>query len=103
MNAVLDNFLVGVLLLVSVGYAVYKLGPRTLRRRILQSLSRAMAAAPVFLKLGRAAQKLDAASLGSAQGTCGGCDNCGTETSTEQQTSSGEIRIPVANIGRKGK
>jgi hypothetical protein len=103
MNAVLDNFLVGVLLLVSVGYAVYKLGPRTLRRRILQSLSRAMAAAPVFLKLGRAAQKLDAASAGKAQGACGGCDNCGTETSTEQQTSSGEIRIPVANIGRKGK
>jgi hypothetical protein len=103
MNAVLDNFLVGVLLLVSVGYAVYKLGPRTLRRRILQSLSRAMAAAPFFLKLGRAAQKLDAASLGSVQGACGGCDNCGTETSTEQQTSSSEIRIPVANIGRKGK
>jgi hypothetical protein len=103
MNAVLDNFLVGVLLLVSVGYAVYKLGPRTLRRRILQSLSRAMAAAPFFLKLGRAAQKLDAASLGSAQGACGGCDNCGTETSSEQRTSSGEIRIPVANIGRKGK
>jgi len=103
MNAVLDNSLVGALLLVSVGYAVYKLGPRTLRRRILQSLSRAMAAAPVFLKLGRAAQKLDAASLGSAQGACGGCDNCGTETSPEGQTSSGEIRIPVANIGRKGK
>jgi hypothetical protein len=103
MNAVLDNFLVGVLLLVSVAYAVYKLGPRTLRSRILQSLSRAMAAAPVFLKLGRAAQKLDAASAGKAQGACGGCDNCGTETSTEQQTSSGEVRIPVANIGRKGK
>jgi hypothetical protein len=101
MNAVLDNFLVGVLLLVSVGYAVYKLGPRTLKRRILQTLSRAMAATPVFLRLGRAAQKLDAASLGNAQGACGGCDNCGTESSSEPQPSSGDIKIPVAKIGRR--
>jgi hypothetical protein len=101
MNAVLDNFLVGVLLLASVGYAVYKLGPRSLRRRILQTLSRAMAATPVFLRLGRAAQKLDAASIGKAQGACGGCDNCGTETSSEQQTSSAEIKVPVAKIGRR--
>jgi hypothetical protein len=101
MNAVLDNFLVGVLLFVSVGYAVYKLGPRTLRRRILQTLSRAMAAAPVFLRLSRAAQKLDAASVRKAQGACGGCDNCGTETSSEPQTSSAEIKVPVAKIGRR--
>jgi uncharacterized protein DUF6587 len=101
MNPVLDNLLVGVLLLVSVGYAVYKLGPRTLKRRILQTFSRAMAAAPVSLKLGRAAQKLEAASLGSAQGACGGCDNCGTETSSEPQTSSAEIKVPVGKIGRR--
>jgi hypothetical protein len=102
MNAVLDNFLVGVLLLASVSYAVYKLGPRTLRSRILRTLSRAMAAAPVFLKFGGVAQKLDTASLGKAQGACGGCDNCGTESSAEAQPSSGEIKIPVARIGRRG-
>jgi hypothetical protein len=101
MNAVLDNFLVGVLLLVSVGYAVYKLGPRTLRSRILRTLSRAMAAAPASLKLGLVAQKLDAASLGKAQGACGGCDNCGTESSSEPQSSSAEIKVPVAKIGRR--
>ena len=44
MNAVLDNFLVGVLLLASVGYALYKLGPRTLRKRMLAALSRVMSA-----------------------------------------------------------
>ena len=101
MNAVLDNFLVGVLLLASVGYAVYKLGPRTLKRRILQTMSCAMAAAPVFLRLRRAAQKLDAASVSSAQGACGGCDNCGTESSAEPQSSSGEIKVPVEKIGRR--
>jgi hypothetical protein len=101
MNAVLDNSLVGVLLLASVGYAAYKLGPRTFKRRILQTLSRAMAAAPAYLKLTRAAQKLDAASAGKAQGACGGCDNCGTESASEPQSSSGEIKVPVANIGRR--
>jgi hypothetical protein len=101
MNTVLDNSLVGVLLLASVGYAVYKLGPRTLKRRILRSLSRATAAAPVFLRLGRVAQRLDAASAGKAQGACGGCDNCGTESSASPQPSSGEVKIPVAKIGRR--
>ena len=101
MNAVLDNFLVGVLLLASVSYAVYKLGPRALKRRILQTLSRATAAAPVFLRLGRVAQKLDATSSGSAQGACGGCDNCGTESSSEPQASSAEIKIPLAKIRRR--
>ena len=101
MNAVLDNFLVGVLLLVSVGYAVYKLGPRTLRKRILETMSRAMAAAPASLKLRRVVQKLDAASLGKAQGACGGCDNCGTESSSEPKVSSAEINVPVAKIGRR--
>jgi hypothetical protein len=101
MNAVLDNFLVGVLLLASVSYAVYKLGPRTLKRRILQTLSRAMAAAPAFFGLGRVAQKLDATSAGKAEGACGGCDNCGTESSSEPQPSSAEIKVPVEKIRRR--
>jgi hypothetical protein len=101
LNAVLDNFLVGVLLLASVSYAVYKLGPRTLRSRILRTLSRAVAAAPALFRLGRAAQKLDAASLAKAQGACGGCDNCGAESSSEPQPTSAEIKVPVAKIGRR--
>jgi hypothetical protein len=102
MNAVLDDSLVGVLLLASVGYAVYKLGPRTLKRRILQTISGAMAAAPAFFRLRLAAQKLDAASAaGTAQGACGGCDNCGSESSSEPQLSGGEIKVPVEKIGRR--
>src|SRR5258708_37922548 len=101
MNAVLDNFLVGVLLLASVSYAVYKLGPRTLKRRILQTLSCAMAAAPAFFRLGRAAQKLDAASVSSAQGACGGCENCGPQASARPQSSSAEIKVPARKIGRR--
>ena len=100
MNAVLDNFLVGVLLFISCGYALYKLGPRTLRKRMLGTLSRAMAAAPAFLRLGSAARRLTLASAGSA-GACGGCDNCGSESSSQPQPSSAEIKIPVANISRR--
>jgi hypothetical protein len=100
MNAVLDNFLVGALLLISCGYALYRLGPRTLRKRMLATLSRVMSAAPAFLRLGRAARRLTLASAGSA-GACGGCDNCGSETSSPPQSSSAEIKIRVANIGRR--
>jgi hypothetical protein len=101
MNAVLDNFLVSVLLLVSLGYAFYRLGPRTLRKRILNAMSRTIAAAPAFLKLSRVAQRLDAASAGKAQGACGGCDTCGTESASKPQRASAEISIPIAKIGRR--
>jgi hypothetical protein len=79
LNTVLDDFLVGVVLLASLGYAVYKLGPRTLRARVLAALGREPA---------------------KAQGACGGCDNCGSE-SAEPQPSSAEIKVPVEKIGRR--
>jgi hypothetical protein len=86
MNTVLDDILVGALLLASVGYAVYKLGPRTLKKRILAALGRS-------------------ATAGKQDGACGGCDNCGSESSAPQssaeQQSSTEINIPVAKIGRR--
>jgi hypothetical protein len=86
MNAVLDNILVGALLLASVGYAVYKLGPRSLRTRILAALGRS-------------------ATAGKQDGACGGCENCGSEPtgpqSSAEQQSSTEIKIPVAKIGRR--
>jgi|HubBroStandDraft_5_1064220.scaffolds.fasta_scaffold139545_2 hypothetical protein len=86
MNAILDNILVGALLLASVGYAVYKLGPRTLRTRILTALGRS-------------------ATAGKQAGACGGCDNCGSETtdlkSSTASKASTEIKIPVAKIGRR--
>ncbi len=99
MNAVLDNFLVGMVLLFSMGYAAYKLGPRRLRAQLLKTVSRLLSAAPAFLRWDRAAQKLTAAAGGPA-GACGGCDNCGTQTSPPQ-SSSAEIKIPAASIRRR--
>jgi hypothetical protein len=99
MNAVLDNFLVAAVLLVSLGYALVKLGPRTLRQRILSCLSLIFAAAPSFLRLDGVAQRLSAAS-GKNQAACGGCDTCGTESSSVPQSPS-EINVPVAKIRRR--
>jgi hypothetical protein len=98
MNAVLDNFLVAAALLISLGYAVVKLGPRTLRRRILWRSSLMLAAAPAFMRLGGAAQRLAAAS-GKTAAACGGCDSCG-EPSAAPQTPS-EINVPIGKISRR--
>jgi hypothetical protein len=100
MNAVLDNFLVAAVLLVSLGYALFKLGPRTFRRRILWHLSLILASAPSLLRLAGVAQRLSAAS-GKTQAACGGCDTCGTESSSAPQSSSSEINVPIAKIGRR--
>ena len=99
MNAVLDEILVGAALLASLGYAVAKLGPKLWRKRILEVLGQMLGSAPAFLKLRGVAQRLETAS-GKNPGACGGCDNCGTETSPAPQ-SSAEIKVPVAKIGRR--
>ena len=106
MNSILDNALVGLVLLASAGYAVASLGPRSLRRRILGVLSRAAAQAPAFLGLGRTAQRLAAASM--ATGGCGGCDSCAgeqvaAEKSPMQKSSAAEVRVPVGEIGRRAR
>jgi hypothetical protein len=100
MNGILDNSLVGLALLVSAGYAVSSLGPRSLRRRVLLSLSRVMARAPGFTGLRQAAQRLAAASAGKTQGACGGCDSCGSEAPPSTSPAP-EVRVPVTKIGRR--
>ena len=103
MNSILDNSLVGLALLVSAGYAVSSLGPRSLRQRLLAALSRLLVRAPGFLGLGRMARWLAAASASKAQGACGGCDNCGSEQAPAQKPDSRalEVRVPVTKIGRR--
>ncbi len=105
MNGILDDSLVGLALLVSAGYALSSLGPRSVRRRLLAGLSRVMARAPAFLGLRRMAQWLAVASAGKAQGACGGCDGCGEEPaaqkSTTQSSRPGEVKVPLAQIGRR--
>ena len=101
MNGILGNSLVGLALIVSAGYALSSLGPRSLRRALLAALGRAAARAPKFLGLRRTAQWLSNASAGKASGACGGCESCGSEPSSAPKSREAEIKVPVANIGRR--
>jgi hypothetical protein len=97
MNAVLDDLIVAGVLLASLSYAVVKLGPRTLRKRIVGALGLVLGSAPAFLKLTGVAQRLAAAS-GKARAACGSCDNCGTESLPQPPP---EFSVPVAKISRR--
>lgn len=103
MSRVLDNFLVGMALLVSVGYAVSSLGPKAWRNRLLAASSRLLARAPAFIGLKGIARRLSAASMPEpgAAGACGGCDNCGTAQAEAPHAASTEVKVPVATIGRR--
>ena len=103
MNGILGNSLVVLALIVSAGYALTSLGPRSLRRGLLAALGRIAALAPKFMCLGRPAQWLSNAAAVKASGACGGCDSCGSEPESESAPKSREteIKVPVANIGRR--
>jgi hypothetical protein len=115
-NNILDNALVGLLLLLSLTYVLTSLGPRVLRRSLLAGLSRLLAFAPASFGVARIAGRLESASTGKARGACGGCDNCGGEELTTAQAaaeegiagtgvtekgSNQEIRVPVGQVGRR--
>ncbi len=102
MNNFLDDSLVALALLVSAGYVLASLGPRSLRHRFLRALSRLLGKAPAFLRLGGASEKLAAASALKAQGACGGCDNCGSEQTPAAKSTPSEITVSVEKIGRRG-
>jgi hypothetical protein len=101
MNNFLDDSLVALVLLVSAGYVVSSLGPKSLRHRFLQVLSRVLGKAPAFLRLGPVSEKLSAAAAVKAKGACGGCDNCGSEQTPAAKSTSTEIAVSVEKIGRR--
>ena len=99
MNHMLDHLLVGAVLLTAFGYAIYALGPRALRTRILLWAVRALRVLPPFFGLRGLAQRLaDAAMVKS--GGCGGCDDCASGQSVSP-TSSAEVRVPLSTIGKR--
>ena len=123
MNALLDDSLVGMVLLASSLYVFAALGPKKARRRMLTSLALLLARVP---HLRAAAQRLARGAEDKAQGACGGCHNCAAEARpalrVQPQTDAGctdagradagradagradagraEIRVPLANIAR---
>jgi hypothetical protein len=109
MHSVLDDVLVAAVLLASVVYAAYSLGPKALRRRLLQGASTVLRKLPSALHLQSTAQRLEESSL-KAGGSCGGCDNCESTKPASGSESSGaaaasgspsEIRVPLSAIRRR--
>jgi hypothetical protein len=99
MNAVLDDSLVGLLLLASLLYAFATLSPRNARRRVLGRLAEWLARAPRVLHLTTAAQRLARVADVKPAGACGGCDGCGSES--RPQASGAEISVPITHIARR--
>jgi hypothetical protein len=102
MQGFFDDFLVGFVLLASVGYAAFSLGPGTLRRRMLVGASALLRHVPTPSSLREMALRLETAAI-KAKGLCGGCDNCGSEQQQPPsvQISRSEVRIAVAKIGKR--
>jgi hypothetical protein len=99
MSRLLDAALVAIVLGASVGYALYSLGPKTLRRWLRTALADLAARAPAALHLGRIERRLREAAGGS--GACGGCDSCAPSAEDAPGGAGKEIRVPAASIGRR--
>lgn len=110
MNGILDDFLVGLILLSAFGYASYFLGPKSWRAPVLKLTATLIGYLPSILRARGVVQRLTTqASAPSKAAACGGCDNCGsTQTSPAAAQGSaavnvslGEIRVPLAQIGKR--
>ncbi len=106
MNRILDDMLVGLVLLASAGYALASLGPKGLRTRMVRGLARIARRAPAFLHLGAVARRLEARLAGNSP-ACGGCGSCGSEEPiagppNAHEPRAAEVRVPVAKVGRRG-
>lgn len=75
MRALLDESLVGLVVLASILYALSSLGPRALRARIMAGTAAVLRRMPRTLGLGGLAQRLHSAASVKSKGACGGCDS----------------------------
>jgi hypothetical protein len=99
-NRILDNSVVGLALLASMGYALSSLGPKGLRMRLFSALARLAARAPPFLHLRPVARRLEGAAA-KTSGSCGGCGSCDSAASAPDQPADSEVRVPLARVGRR--
>jgi hypothetical protein len=97
-SRLLDAALVAVVLAASVVYALYALGPKSLRQRLCTALAGLAARAPAALHFGRIERRLRAAA--GSGGACGGCESCGPAGGVREADGK-EVRVPIANIGKR--
>jgi hypothetical protein len=100
MNGFLDDFLVGLVLLVGFGYAAYALGPKALRRRWVMALAWLFGHGPAFLGLHGIAARLASTAARTPAGSCGGCDSCASAPPTTGRVAP-EVRVPLSTIRKR--
>lgn len=106
MRHLLDDAVVGVLLLVSLVYAALALGPRSLRRRAASRLALLSPCMPVRFGMRSLARRWSERLAVKSAGACGGCDDCARAvnepaTSVMPAAANGEVRMPISQIGRR--
>ena len=102
MHSLLDEFLVGGALLASIIYALFSLGPRTLKRGVAVRAAALIRSFPAMPGLRSLSRRLETAAAVKPTGACGGCDDCGSAPASESSGSAEpEVRIPVSTIGKR--
>ena len=102
MTHLLDYTVVGLILLLALGYAAASLGPRSWRQSVLSAMARVTRRMPRALGFNALTERISRAA-GQSQGACGGCDSCGSTAAAPQaKTATGaEVTIRVDKIGRR--
>ncbi|MGA2776677.1 MAG: DUF6587 family protein [Steroidobacteraceae bacterium] len=101
MQHFVDIVLVSLVLLTSAAYALFALGPKSLRNRVAASIGGIAARATALPQLRGPLQRLSARLAKKAQGACGGCDSCGSETAANEHAANADVRVPIAKIGMR--
>jgi hypothetical protein len=101
MHSLLDEFLVGGALLASVIYALFALGPRSLKHGAAVRASALIRSLPTMPGLRSLSRRLETAAAAKPKGACGGCDDCGSTAPESTGSAEPEIRIPVSTIGKR--
>ena len=96
MHGAVDAALVGVVFLASIIYALFALGPKSLRGRLLLMAAAMLRRAPLPV-LRALAARIERRTV-TAGGACGGCGSCGAE---KPAAGHNEVVIPAAKIGRR--
>ncbi|HTV94513.1 MAG TPA: DUF6587 family protein [Steroidobacteraceae bacterium] len=96
----LDDTLVAIALAASAAYALWALGPKSLRRRLGSALAALAARAPAGLHLEAVARRLRETSAHGG-GACGGCESCAPQADAPLASAPAEVRVPLANIGKR--
>ena len=101
MTPLVDHSLVALALIVSAGYALCSLGPRSLARRLQTMGAVVLARLPRFVGMRGIARRLADRAAVAGGAACGGCDNCGADSKGEQSPPPDEVRVPLNQIGRR--